>query len=43
MAKTTDVLLCYRGRFQPYVHALVQALRRQGLRVTYDRELLDGD
>ena len=42
MLKTTDVLLCYRGRFQGYVRALAQALRSLGLRVTYDREILAG-
>lgn len=40
MDKTTDVLLCYRGRFQAFVRALAEALRKSDLRVAFDREIL---
>ena len=43
MTPSTDILLCYRGRFQGYVGALARALRAHGLRVAYDREILAGD
>lgn len=37
-----DVLLCYRGRYRNQVAGLAQRLRREGLRVTYDEEILAG-
>lgn len=40
MAKSLDVLLCYRGRFQAFVRALAGALRRSGVRAAFDREIL---
>lgn len=40
MEKTTDVLLCYRGHFKKYVTGLLKELRKLGLRVTYDEEIL---
>ncbi len=40
MEKSVDILLCYRGRFKNYVSALAEELRRRGMRVTYDREIL---
>ena len=40
MKNKTEVLLCYRGRFNKYVIALTQELRRLGTRVTYDSEIL---
>jgi hypothetical protein len=40
MEKPIELLLCYRGRFKNYVTALAEELRRRGLRVTYDREIL---
>ena len=40
MKKSIELLLCYRGRFKNYVSALAEELRRRGLRVTYDREIL---
>jgi hypothetical protein len=36
-----DVLLCYRGRYREQVEALAQRLREHGLKVTYDREIID--
>lgn len=41
LAPATDVLLCYRGRYRDQVAALAMGLRAQGLKVTYDREILD--
>jgi hypothetical protein len=37
-----DVLLLYRGRYREQVEALAARLRDRGLKVTYDREILDG-
>ena len=42
MDKSIDVLLCYRGRFQAFVRALAEALRKSDLRVAFDREILAG-
>jgi len=42
MAITTNAILFYRGRFQAYVAELARSIRTLGLRVTYDREILDG-
>jgi len=40
MEKSTEVLLCYRGRFNKFVTALAEELRKLGVRVTYDCEIL---
>jgi hypothetical protein len=45
VANTTaiDILLCYRGRYQPQVRKLDALLAANGLRVTYDSKILSPD